>query len=456
VTWSTPRGPVEFYVDAWSQPGFTLVPSELLRYNTVQTITLTGVKDRSGNSMDASWSFTTTEVRDGTPPRLVSSCPANLAVDVDVDTHVSLTFSEPIDRYNFRIDSTPDIILDNETWSNEVRTVSFTIREWDPLAEDRQYMLTIYPGGVYDLGGNTVAGVQTVLFTTGGVLERGSISGRVTGDPGTEAADPTGATVFAGFYDVYNLATVAVNNTYRVSNLMDFPYFVDGYLDTNHDGYFYPIAGDAFGGYGADPEAGDWDLAGVGIYRARHLTEIDFSLVDPSAIIGEIGYEGDLEPHRPIRVGLFNTSAEAIALENPVAVTEASWPYSPVWLFNSIWQEIDDGAYYMAAYIDADSSGAYEPAIDPMGVYGGPRWPKVVDMRNGKDLIGILLAVFDLPKSSVTRRVVWPAPRHNVAFERMNERAMKRSPAECDQPEIRAIVRRMSGAPRSALPGTKS
>jgi hypothetical protein len=98
ASWTSLGGPVTFNVQS-DDAYFSLVSTSLLSLNTVYTVTLTGVEDPSGNIMPtASWSFTTTNIPDTTPPTVVSSSPADGQVAVDVNSSLSLTFSEAVNQ----------------------------------------------------------------------------------------------------------------------------------------------------------------------------------------------------------------------------------------------------------------------------------------------------------------------------------------------------------------------
>ena len=75
----------------------TFAPSSDLAANGVHTATInTGAKDSSGNALAANfiWGFTTSPIRDTTPPRVVSTSPV---FAVAVNSNISATFSEAMD-----------------------------------------------------------------------------------------------------------------------------------------------------------------------------------------------------------------------------------------------------------------------------------------------------------------------------------------------------------------------
>ena len=431
TTWTSPEGPVRFYRGGlyYSDTRYTIVAIEPLNHNSLQTITFSGVRDRHGNIMPTSTlTFSTSSVVDNTRPRLVSSYPPNGATNVSLTTRLSLTFSEPMDRTNFRWEQVPDMLFDQYEWSDDGRTLNMTLRDYDPLNENRQYSLFFFPGEVYDLGGNTIA-MQSVIFTTGTELERGSIKGRVMGHLGTDAAEPAGTIVFAEtWWGSYNFGIAELNDTYVVPNLEWGGYVVHGFLDSNRDGYISVYSGDALGGYGADIPGKDYDLDFIPLPEGRHASEVDFSLFDPTAAYGIVTYTGEpLEPWRPVNVGLFKSRADAMSLTNPVAVSHGSWPYDEVWLFNNFYQDFDEDDYYVAGYIDVDSSRTYDPGTDLVGAYGGISSPTAIHMVGGKDHY-----VLDIPMGAPTvgasAAMTWPEPRFNSKFRQLADRVSKHQP----------------------------
>jgi methionine-rich copper-binding protein CopC len=422
ASWTSQTGPVPFTLQ---QDGttFALIPAALLANNALQTITLQGVQDFAGNTMtDTEWSFTTTSMADNTPPTLVSTTPTNNATNVDVNTNLSLTFSEAVNQLEFNVVATPDPGDGEATWSNGGKTVTFD--PLDPLFDDQQYVLTIYPGGVLDLAGNGIEGLHQVVFTTGSALETGRIAGTMAGDAGTAAADPTGATViatsgipFEGEFDIAGSAIVAGNNTYNVQHLADDVYYLISVLDTNDDGNLDPGDGDAIGAYGVNFFTMDFEPDSVEVVGGAAVTGINFALFDPSAITGSISYSGAYaEGFWTVYVGLFTTTdfnAE------PFAGANAYWPEYPLWGFNSLDQTLPDDTYYVAAFIDVNSNASYDPATDPAGAYGGIMSPTPLNVANGSDHTGIVIPLVDPLIASATASVTWPTSKQNAKFQRL-------------------------------------
>lgn len=424
VSWTSGAGPVEFSI-THDGTQYTLTPAAALGYNEIQTIGLTGVQDPSGNTLiDTEWSFTTTNVTDHTPPTLVSTSPANLATGVNVEANLSLTFSEAVNQTIFDVQLAPDPGDGVATWSNGGKTVTFDPAV--PLLANQQYTLTVYPNGVLDLAGNGIVGLHTVVFTTASSLEVGSIAGTISGDPGSEAADPTGATLIAAdgrpfetSFNILGSTIVAANNSYTVSHLPDGNYWLLSILDTSGDGHLDPSDGDAIGAYGADFATADLDPDSVVVAAGAHLTGINFTMIDPTALKGTVSYSGVNQGEFPVLVGVF-TSAGFNPTDSPVGVADA-FGVDHEWSFNTLDQPIPDGDYYLGAFMDLDFSGDPGPN-EPSGFYGGLPAPTAVHIANGNDISGIVIPISDpLTAATSSLNVAWPAAKHNAAFQRMAE-----------------------------------
>jgi methionine-rich copper-binding protein CopC len=405
----------------------TLTLNAPLAYSQLYTVTV-NADDFAGNpSGTTQWSFTTTANNDHTPPTLVSTVPANLAAGVDVNTDLSLTFSETINQSDFNVELAPDAGDGVATWSEDGKTVTFNPAA--PLTDDTQYTFSIFPQGVFDLAGNGIVGIHTVQFTTAATLAAGSIGGTVTGDAGTPAADPTGATViaadgspFGGLFNVFGSVKVAANNTYNVLYLPDGTYYIVSVMDTNHDGDLDPSSGDAVGGYGADVGGGDLDPDSVAVAGGAHVTGKNFALYDPTTASGTVTYSGSANGDYPVYIGFFDTNGFSIT-DDPLAATDA-FGIDHEWLFNSADGALDgpfvEGNYYVGAFMDVNNSGFFEPATDPAGFYGGLPTPTVVNLANGADRTNIVIPIQDpVPGLVVTAPVLWPKAKHNAAFQRL-------------------------------------
>ena len=403
----------------------TLTPTGPLAYNQVYTVIVSGTDAASNAGGNTTWSFTTTANNDHTPPTLVSTSPANGTTYVPLDANLSLTFSEAIDSSRSNVQLVPDPGDGVATWSNGGKTVTFNPTA--PLLANQQYTLTIFPNGVYDWAGNGIVGLHTATFTTGATLASGSIAGTVTGDAGSPAADPSGATVLAsnsnpfvgGSFSVFNSTKVAANDTYTMPNLPDGLYYIVSVLDTNHDNDLDPSTGDAVGAFGVDISLGDTTPDSLAIAGGAHLTGKNFALFDPSTASGTVTYTGAIVGDYPVFVGLFDTNGFT-PTSQPVTGTEGSGT-DHEWAFNTIEGTFQEGNYYVGAFMDVNLDGNYQPASEPAGFYGGLPAPTALNLANGHDNTGVVIHITDpvLTASAPAPAMIWPKAKHNASFQHL-------------------------------------
>lgn len=146
------------------------VPEENLAYNTAYTVTVTsGVKDLAGNALAAPYelSWTTGEAPDTTAPTVIMTQPVSGAVDVAVDTVITVVFSEMLDPL-----TVTNVFL---TLKKDTIPVSGTVTYSGVTAvfkpSARLSVGVVYTGtittNVKDLAGNTLTSNYNISFTTG-------------------------------------------------------------------------------------------------------------------------------------------------------------------------------------------------------------------------------------------------------------------------------------------------
>jgi hypothetical protein len=148
----------------------TFTPSASLSGATGYTLSATtGAKDLAGNSLASTFtsSFTTT---DATPPGVVSTSPLNGAVNVPVNTVVTVTFSEPMNAstingstITLRVTATSAAVPGTVSYNGGTNTATFTPTA--SLSGPTGYTLTVTTGAK-DLAGNSLASPFTSSFTT--------------------------------------------------------------------------------------------------------------------------------------------------------------------------------------------------------------------------------------------------------------------------------------------------
>ncbi|MCK5408267.1 MAG: Ig-like domain-containing protein, partial [Candidatus Krumholzibacteria bacterium] len=219
---------VEPYVEAGNTYRFE--PMAPLTLDTEYTVVLTtAAMDMAGNTLEAmTWKFRTAD--DNTPPRFEFSIPDDRDTNVPLDTNIELQFSEPINQNMADgIVMTPDPGDGDVTWSTDGSRLIFD--PYQDLDIDTQYTIVIPAGGVEDLAGNPIDESVEITFTTGSSLESGRISGRLSGDSGSQdASNAGGALVFAsteiafdtdGPPSIFGTAIASSNGNYDIQNLPD-------------------------------------------------------------------------------------------------------------------------------------------------------------------------------------------------------------------------------------------
>jgi hypothetical protein len=147
----------------------TFDPVGDLAASTVYTATITGaVTDTAGNALIAAhtWTFTTASAADVTPPTVVSTVPANAAIDVAVATNATATFSEPMNPAT--ITTATFTLKQGVTPVAGVVSYGGTTAVFNPssdLAPGTVYTATITTGAT-DLAGNAIASNYVWSFTT--------------------------------------------------------------------------------------------------------------------------------------------------------------------------------------------------------------------------------------------------------------------------------------------------
>lgn len=352
------------------------------------TLMVEGVKDTDGNSMSSPVvvPFAGTIDPDVTPPEIVASIPPNGAVNVDLDTRISISFSEPMTAEYLRFVFVPDGHLNQGVWDNDGRTWETSLAT--PLADNVQYWIGIRSYSGSDLAGNELM-PYSIHFSTGNSLLRGGISGKVV----VGGNDAAGAyiTTYDSHGDTQGWDVSGSDGAYELVHLHDDTrYYVHAFLEANgNPDDLDPSMGDAFGAYGADLPNGDLAADTITVSGAV-VTNRDFPITDVSAIAGHVVYEGMYSGdwRYQIVAGIF--SVETFDPDNPDAVTIAI----PEFSFVSYFDMPPTGKFYLGAYVDVDNNDAYDAGIDPVGFYGGDSLIELT-IANGSDIKGIVFEVED-------------------------------------------------------------
>jgi hypothetical protein len=147
----------------------TFTPLAPLASNTKYTATITvGVKDIAGNAMvaDYTWSFTTKDAPDTTPPMVSSTIPSNGAAGISISAPVTVVFNEAMDSSSFG----PSAFNLTGGGANVPCTIDAsgsqaTIAPAANLAYNTTYTATLTTS-VKDAAGNPLASNYVWAFTT--------------------------------------------------------------------------------------------------------------------------------------------------------------------------------------------------------------------------------------------------------------------------------------------------
>jgi hypothetical protein len=412
-TWTSSGGSVPYEVQSEDALTFAFQPLQTLTTGTTYTVTLTGAQDLAFNTMaTASWSFTTTPTADTTPPTLVSTTPADGTTNVSVNTLLSLTFSEAVNQSALDVLIVPNPGDGTLTWSNGGKTITFEPDQ--PLTDNTQYALTIFPGGVMDLAGNGNPDLENVVWTTGSSLDNGRFSGTISGDSNSDYADdPTGAFVIAAYplpfdaddFGIYGSGLVGGSDTYMISNLPDGVYYPVCAMDSNDDGAIEPDQGDAIGAYGIDLSGGDFAPDSVTINGGNLVSGVDFPLFDQSAIVGTFSYSGGELTSHYFYVGAFDTMAFD-PTSDPAYGTREYDIDDPRWTINTLDDNLQDGVYYVGAFLDVNDDEMYDPTSEPAGFYGGAV-PTPIVIERGGDALNVHIVLVDPGPTVEAQPVPW-------------------------------------------------
>lgn len=389
---------------------FTVHPANPLNAGQLYTMSFIGIQDEAGNVMENSeTSFHTSGTTDSTAPSLVSSLPSNNATNVGMSSTIAMTFSEPIDQDAFVASVSPTIGTGEPVFSNGGKTVTFTPA--DGLGANQQYMVTILPGGVSDMSGNSNDNPITVTFTTGAALQTGSISGNITGDQASaNAKNPSGATVMVASADPFGSngdftiegATAAQSDgTFTIPNLAPGTYFPFVLMDSNGDGTLDPLTGDAVGVFGANSGTSNTHMESV-VVATNARTGVNIRLYDPTAITGRINYSGaNSAGSYPVFVGLFSPTNFNRNLSVPIIATQSTWSGTGTFVINTLdVGSIPNGKYLIGGFLDVNGNALFDPQTDPFGLVGGGN-PKPITLTKGTDANNLTLTLQD-PQATVS------------------------------------------------------
>lgn len=191
----------------------TFTPSTNLAANIVYTATIkAGIEDEAGNPLatDYSWSFTTAP--DTTPPTVLSTTPANNAVDVPVNSVITVVFSEAMDPSTL----TTSTISVKGGGGPIAGTVGFSSNSATFTPSANLDSATLYTAristGAMDLAGNPLAADYTWPFTTGGAQDNIAPTVLSTVPSNNTTRVPFNTTISATFSEAMDPSTVTTDS----------------------------------------------------------------------------------------------------------------------------------------------------------------------------------------------------------------------------------------------------
>ena len=241
----------------------TFMPSRNLSFEETYTAFITtGAKDQAGNNLQNSysWSFTTSEEPDRTPPEVTSISPADNQTDVGVTTIITATFSEAmesssINSQSFSVTANGSSI--GGSVSYEGTTATFNPSSNLPYGTIFSATVTT---AAEDLAGNNLSNNVSWSFATEKETTPPKVSSTNPADNETDVS--TGSIVTVTFNEAMDGATLN-NNTFTLSQGIT-P--VDGsvsYNSSSNTATFNPsVSLDLGTTYTASVTTGAKDLAG--------------------------------------------------------------------------------------------------------------------------------------------------------------------------------------------------
>lgn len=164
AAFSLTPGPVYFDTQ-WRGDTLVVTPTVLLDGGTSYSMTVGAeAEDAHGNALGAAYAvgFTTTTAADNTPPTVLSTSPANGAVDVSGIEPIEIVWSEPMNR----LETQNAIAVAPEPADWWVEWESLTMKLHHSAFPQEQLVTVTVGTGARDLSGNALASPYAMSFTT--------------------------------------------------------------------------------------------------------------------------------------------------------------------------------------------------------------------------------------------------------------------------------------------------
>jgi hypothetical protein len=190
----------------------TFLPASLLAANTLFTATITvDVEDLAGNALatEYTWTFTSGNAADTTPPTVTFVSPTHLATSVPIDQNVTALFDEPMDTMT--LNTTTFTLTENGSAAvAAVVTSNGTQMTLNPAANllPNTLYTAVITVGVTDVAGNPLAAQYEWDFTTGTATDTNPPTVISTNPADTDTDVPLNQIVTAIFSEQMNSSTV--------------------------------------------------------------------------------------------------------------------------------------------------------------------------------------------------------------------------------------------------------
>lgn len=228
----------------------TFQPAAALHAGTRYTLVIMG-RDANGNALGTpSVAFTT--AADTTAPTVASSAPANNATNVDVQTNVSLTFSEAMDTTAVKnAFSVSPSVAGTLLWDETKKLMTFD--PTSPLAYSTTYTVTLGAGAA-DVAGNALGSAYSFQFSTGAVPDTTRPTVTSLSPSSGQAGRPYGTNISVTFSEAMDKASA--QSAFAISS----PSGVTGQFSWSADGRTMTFTPATPFAYGTNV---NWSLSGI-------------------------------------------------------------------------------------------------------------------------------------------------------------------------------------------------
>jgi len=145
----------------WAGTTLTITGDDMASLLAYTVTVGTGATDANDIALESEYSFGFTTVDPNAPPTVVTTTPADAAIDVDADTDLVINFSKAMDSASVvtSVSAVPALSNPSMAWSTEYKTLTISA---DRLVWESQYTVTISAGA---LAADATALAADVVFS---------------------------------------------------------------------------------------------------------------------------------------------------------------------------------------------------------------------------------------------------------------------------------------------------